>query len=77
MQIRRNINSTDFQVDLTTSNGGIQFVDANSGSLKVVITPEQTATLLNGVYDLEIEDGLGNVTRLLQGSVTVSPEVTR
>jgi len=77
MQIRRNINSDTFQVDLTTENGGIEIIDAAAGSFKVVITPTQTASLLNGVYDLEIQDGSGNVTRLLQGSVTVNPEVTR
>jgi hypothetical protein len=29
------------------------------------------------VYDLEITSGAGIVTRLLQGQITVNPEVTR
>jgi hypothetical protein len=29
------------------------------------------------VYDLEIVSGSGTVTRLLEGEVTVNPEVTR
>jgi hypothetical protein len=29
------------------------------------------------VYDLEIASGSGTVTRLLEGEVTVNPEVTR
>lgn len=28
------------------------------------------------VYDLELEDSIGNVIRLIEGTVTISPEVT-
>ena len=31
----------------------------------------------HGVYDVELVDLIGHPTRLIQGSVTVSPEVTR
>ena len=42
-------------------------------------TATATAALEEGiyVYDLEITTSAGVVTRLLQGQVTVSPEVTR
>jgi hypothetical protein len=29
------------------------------------------------VYDVEIASGVGTVTRLMEGTVTVNPEVTR
>lgn len=50
-----------------------------AGTLRVVITDEVTAALAAGsyVYDLEIEDAAGAVTRLLKGEVEVDPEVTR
>lgn len=77
MQIRRTILASDFQVELTTENGGIEFVSAAVGTFRVVISPTQTATLQNGVYDLEMVSSEGQVTRLIQGDVTISKEVTR
>lgn len=49
------------------------------GQLTVVITASQTASLpvKRGVYDLEVVLSNGEVVRLVQGSFTVSPEVTR
>ena len=49
------------------------------GKIVMSLTDEQTASLpiINGVYDLEIESSTGEVSRILQGKVTISPEVTR
>ena len=77
MQIRRNINSPDYQIELTTENGRIQFINAAAGTFKLFISASDTAGLQNGVYDLEVEDSSGVVTRLLEGQVNVSKEVTR
>lgn len=49
------------------------------GKVIMSLTDEQTAALnfIYGVYDLELESPTGEVTRILQGKVTLSPEVTR
>ena len=52
---------------------------ATSGLITMAMTASTTAAIEEGiyVYDLEITSGSGTVTRLLQGEVTVNPEVTR
>lgn len=47
------------------------------GRIFVQMSPEQTAPLESGVYDLEITSPDGQITRLLEGKVRVSSEVTR
>jgi hypothetical protein len=49
-----------------------------SGSIALTIPASATAdfTWWTGVYDLILTDSSGNVTRLLQGTVTVSAGVT-
>ena len=53
--------------------------NASGGIITVAMTSSVTADIEEGiyVYDLEITSGAGIVTRLLQGEVTVNPEVTR
>jgi hypothetical protein len=43
------------------------------------MTNSTTSNIEEGiyVYDLEITSGAGAVTRVLQGNITVTPEVTR
>lgn len=51
-----------------------------SGKLSISLSEVQTKTLsiVSGVYDLELIDSTGTVvTRLIEGKVRVSPEVTR
>ena len=78
MQIRSEITSTIVLVSLTTANGGIT-LGGVLGTVSLYITDSATAaiTWTNGVYDLELVAPGGDVTRLLTGSVSVSPEVTR
>lgn len=78
MQIRRKITDTDVVLSLTTSNGGITITNAAQGTFQIDITATQTEalTIKAGVYDLEMVSG-AVVTRLLQGAISVSPEVTR
>lgn len=51
------------------------------GKITVNFLPSHTITLANTtqklVYDLEITNGATNVIRIIQGTITVSPEVTR
>lgn len=78
MQIRRTIESSTVMIDLNTENGGIEFINPIAGQLQIQMTAEQTASLASsGVYDLEIISGDDEVSRLLQGSFTLNPEVTR
>lgn len=78
MQIRRNIADASAVLDLTTANGGITLGGA-AGTIRILATATATAalTISAGFYDLELIDGAGAVLRLLQGTVTVSKEVTR
>ena len=79
MQIRRTIDSPSSQIFLTSSNGGIEMQpNGVENSMRIKMSPQQTSTLTSdGVYDIEIEDGGGNISRVLRGSVTLSLEVTR
>jgi hypothetical protein len=53
--------------------------DASNGKITISANDTQTSAVEEGiyVYDLEMESTLGVVTRLIQGKVTVTPEVTR
>jgi hypothetical protein len=62
-----------------TSSSGITLGGA-AGTIAIVIAAGTTATLAapwSGVWDLELVSGAGIVTRLLEGTANVSPEVTR
>ena len=87
MQIRPNYKSTIVTESLTSSNGEIIIVAAN-GELQLELSAERTAAikvdLNNGkpprtiyVYDLEIEDSIQTVSKVLWGDLTVYGEVTR
>ena len=53
--------------------------NASNGQITLSMTNSTTSNIEEGiyVYDLEITSGAGSVTRVLQGKITVSPEVTR
>lgn len=64
-------------IDITTENGGIE-INGPDGVIRLIISAENTADIetMTGRYDLEIESG-GTVTRLLQGTIFLSREVTK
>lgn len=77
MQVRRTIDSSSALVTLTTENGRISIDDAE-GQITLSMSDEVTSTITSsGVYDLEIIDGSGNVSRVIEGLFTLSLEVTR
>ena len=78
MQVRAKISDTAVLLELTTENDGITLGD-EAGTIDLSVTAEQSAAITwkGGVYDLEIEFADGVVKRLVEGSITVSPEVTR
>ena len=55
-------------------------ISSGTGGIITVSMPSSTTAAIEEaiyVYDLEITSGAGIVTRLLQGQITVNPEVTR
>jgi hypothetical protein len=79
MQVRGKIGDDDFLFEATSGPDGGIVIDPVAGSIVVEISAVDTAAIhwRRGVYDLEIEAPDGFVTRLVQGAVSVSPEVTR
>ncbi len=77
-QIRESIDDVDPALSLTTENGGI-VLDNTLKTITLLITSAQTTALAitSGVYSLELVDSAGAVTRLAEGAVKVSPDVTR
>jgi len=77
MQVRRTIESTTVMVELTTENGRIA-IEGAIGRITLSMSDMVTAAIeTSGVYDLEIVDAGGDVSRLIQGNFTLAPEVTR
>ena len=77
MQGRVTVESGSTVFSLTTGGGGV--ILGAQGQVTVSMDPTATGALaiLKGVYDLELEDGAGVVTRLLEGVFRVSQQVTR
>jgi len=71
-QIRKtytSLTATDFDVTL----GG------NTGTIELGLTANATMAMASGryVYDVEVTDASGVVSRVFEGLVTVSPNVTK
>jgi hypothetical protein len=89
LQIRQTIPSTIVLLCLSSSlqpdGTGINFSGSNgttppsSGSIGIYISAVSSSLLTfdQAVYDLEIENSAGFVTRLLEGNIQLSKEVTR
>jgi hypothetical protein len=72
-QLRKSYGSTTYTA-FTTSSGE----DPEDGVITLSLTAQQTGALRSGryVYDVEIVDG-SEVIRVLEGIITITPEVTR
>ena len=79
MQVREDYGSPLPLLELTTENGGVTIDPVETGVLHLYLSDADTSACLwdGGVFDIEIVHPSGDVTRLMQGSVSVSPEVTR
>lgn len=75
MQIRKTYDSAPI-ISLTNGSGIV--LGGVAGTIDITITDEQTTAIdiLRGKYDLELELA-GVVTRLIQGTVEISREVTK
>lgn len=64
----------------TSSNATVfaTSVNVDSGVISLSLTANQTASLASGryVYDVEISDG-STISRVVEGIITVTPNVTR
>ena len=77
MQIRKTVKSTSAVVSLTSSSG--LTLGGAAGTIQIVISATATAALTAGryVYDLELVSSGGIVTRVIEGTFELTPEVTR
>lgn len=79
LQAREDIDDATPVLDMNTGNSQIVITDAVNGKFELRLTAAESEALNfeGAIYDLECESGGGVVTRLLQGAITVLPEVTR
>jgi hypothetical protein len=77
MQLRTSVQNDSVVLELTDANGRIALGGA-AGTITLTVTAADMTTLppLKYVYDLELVNGTV-VTRLVQGTFIVRPEVTR
>lgn len=78
MQIRPYVSSTEVLIEATTVNGKL-IITPLTGVLTISLSEADTKllTYTKSVYDIELLDTANSPVRLLQGSITVSREVTR
>lgn len=78
MQIRQSYAQSATPIVSVSSGSGITLGGA-AGTIEVRVPATSTDDIRAGryVYDLELTSGGGEVTRLVEGTVTVTPEVTR
>lgn len=79
MQIRSEVSAQSIIHELSTTNGGVIFKNEAEGEIELFISHTDTSLFRfnSAVYDLELHAPNGDVTRLLEGKVTLSMEVTR
>jgi hypothetical protein len=80
MQVRRTIDSASALVTLTTENLGLEInpTEDTINMIKMSMAASVTASITSsGVYDLEIVDTTGFVSKVVKGVFTLVPEVTR
>lgn len=70
-QVRTSNDETSVAAEFTCSLG------PEAGQVHLELSPEQTATLGNGVWDVQIQFADGKIRTYLTGSVATVKEVTR
>ena len=76
MQVRETFDSPDATLSLTSGAGNLIINTANS-TIEIIIAPDAALVYKKYVYDLEVTDSSSKPTRVVQGVINVSPEVTR
>lgn len=82
MKVRQSPRATGTPLLDLASTGGSPAIVLGGALGTIVITVSATATAAldwtnPAYYDLELEDGSGVVYRLIEGTMTLNPEVTR
>jgi hypothetical protein len=79
LHIREKVTSPSTLYEASTDDGDGITITGPTGEVYLEIPAATTAawTWTKAVYDLEIISGAGKVTRIAEGNVKVSPEVTR
>lgn len=77
-QIRTDYNSSNALITFSTDDGSIN-MDTTDMVISVIVTPEHTNNIsaTKAVWDFEFVDTAGNVSRIFEGKVVFSPQVTR
>lgn len=77
MHIREAVDADNILVTFTSEDDTIEL--GSDGRIELVLGAEDLADAewTSGVFDLEVEDDDGNVYRVAQGKVALSPQVTR
>ena len=78
MHVRERYDAESILLDITTENRGI-LLGGRFGTITLYADDETTAGFIVGshVYDLDLINTSGEVTRLIEGKFTVTPAVTR
>lgn len=78
LQLRSNFGDATSALSLSSPSNGIVITGA-AGLISIHATAIQTGAIAAGYYeyDCEITSSGGIVTRLIQGQITVKPQVTR
>jgi hypothetical protein len=79
LQARVRHSDTDAVLSLTSTPAAGITLGTTNGTITLALTAAETAALTPGryVYDLEMVAPAGTVRRLVEGTITVTPEVTR
>lgn len=80
LQIRKKASaSSAVLLELSTDNGGITIPNPANGTVILAVSATDTAALAftRAAYDLKLTSPSGAVVRLIEGAITVDPEVTR
>jgi hypothetical protein len=72
-QMRKSYKSSTFY------NFTASVYDANTGKIRLQLTPQQSEAIPSGrwLYDVEITSPSGSKTRVVEGVVTVNPQITQ
>lgn len=78
MQVRQSVSSSDVLLEMSTVNGRISITPL-TGTITLIFSATLTAAITwsRGKYDLELTSNDGTVTRLIEGQISVSKEITR
>lgn len=79
LQARKTVSATDVLIELVSPTDIVFNIPL--GKMSISFLPEKTTPLANTkqtlVYDLEVTNGVTNVLRIIEGTITINPEVTR